>query len=103
MAATMKKVRLTLEIDVTVPADEDHERAVWTAAVALGPTLPGVTIGQPAIVGVEAEDELVRDVGSEAGQQAAHLAPETKAACPPLSPQDIQPPKQRDGGVKSEL
>lgn len=55
MAAMTKKVRLTLEIDVTVPADEDHERAVWTAAVALGPTLPGVTIGQPAVVGVEAE------------------------------------------------
>lgn len=102
MAAMTKKVRLTLEIDVTVPAGEDHERAVWTAAVALGPTLPGVTIGQPAVVGVEAEDDPVRDVGSEAGQQAAHLTPETKAACPRLDPQDVQPPRQRDGGVKSE-
>jgi hypothetical protein len=102
MAATTKKVRLTLEIDVTVPTDEDHERAVWTAAVALGPTLAGVTIGQPAIVGVEAEDEPVRDVGPEAGKHAAHLAPETKAARPPLGPQDIQPPRQLDGGVTSE-
>jgi hypothetical protein len=102
MAATTKKVRLTLEIDVTVPTDEDHERAVWTAAVALGPTLPGVTLGQPAIVGVEAEDEPFREMGTEAGQQAAHLAPETKATCPPLGPQDVQPPRQRDGGVTSE-
>jgi hypothetical protein len=102
MAATTKKVRLTLEIDVTVPADEDHERAVWTAAVALGPSLPGVTIGQPAIVGVEAEDEPVGDVGPEAGKHSAHLAPETKAARPPLGPQDIQPPRQPDEGATSE-
>jgi hypothetical protein len=102
MAMTTKKIRLTLEIDVTVPAEEDHERAVWTAAVALGPTLPGVRIGQPAIVGVEAEDEPFSDVGPKAGKQAPHLGPETKAACPPLGPQDIQPPRQRDGGETSE-
>jgi hypothetical protein len=102
MAATTKKVRLTLEIDVTVPTDEDHERAVWTAAVALGPTLPGVTIGEPAIVGVEAEDELFRDVGAEAGTQPSHLAPGTKAVSPPLGRQDIPLLRQRDRGVKTE-
>jgi hypothetical protein len=97
MATTTKKVRLTLEIDVTVPADEDHERAVWTAAVALGPTLPGVRIGQPAIVGVEAEDEPFPDVDAGAGQKPSPLTAETKAAGPPLGPQDVQPPRQGVG------
>lgn len=99
MAATTKKVRLTLEIDVTVAADEDHERAVWTAAVAVNPTLPGVMFGQSGTVGVEAEDEPSREVGPAAGQQPARG---TTAAHSPVGPQDTPPPKQRDGGVKTE-
>ena len=102
MAATTKKVRLTVEIDVTVPEGEDQERAVWTATVVLGPTLPGVTIGQPVIVGVEAEDEPFRDVGAGAGKQPSYLTAEAKAGRPPLGPEDIQPPQQRDGEGKTK-
>jgi hypothetical protein len=47
-----------LEIEVTVPEGEDHERAVWTALAKVTPTIKGVTFGTVETVGVEAEDDL---------------------------------------------
>ncbi len=69
MNARKNKVRLTLEIEVTVPPGEDHERSIWTAAVDVAPTLPGVTFGRVETVGVEAEDDLAE----ESGQQIADV------------------------------
>ena len=60
MNATRKKIRLTLEIEVTAPVGEDHERAAWTAAIGVTPTLPGVAFGPADVVGIETEDEPCR-------------------------------------------
>jgi hypothetical protein len=90
-----KKVRLTLEIEVSIPPTEDHERAVWTAAVAVTPTLPGVAFGPATIAGVEAEDELLAAGGHEAIQFPEPHATEGTTAAAPSIPGDIRSPVAR--------
>ena len=51
-----RTMQLTIEVEVTAPADEDAERCLWTAEVSLSPTVRGVKFGTPAKVGVECEE-----------------------------------------------
>jgi hypothetical protein len=94
---TTKKVRLTLEIEVSAPPAEDHERAVWTAAIAVTPTLQGVAFGPAKTVGVEAEDELLAEAGRVDVQRPEQQATERKTAAAAPIHGDVRDPVAEKG------
>ncbi len=102
MSATTRKVRLTLEIEVTAPVNEDHERALWTAGVTIIPTLPGVAFGLVEKVGVETEEERLSEKGVKSPPSVAQQATETQTTGASLVPSDTPVTIPREGRSPAE-